>query len=380
MNLRYRRSLGGVTASLLMLGLSACFHDTDRLPAESGTAAAESGGVTATSSDGTGEGSGDSSGGDNDPSPCTPGEAGCACAPGDVCDELLVCNAGFCMPEGCTPGTLNCSCDGGQCEGELACEAGPGGDICVEAMEGGTDTDQPPPDDKCAVEGGSDGGTCTIWGYADDADDVAGHLLNGDIRFAFTESRSKAGGQELILGMGFHDPLSFTVSSAVFELWWYFDVDNNSATGSEQVHMFGGDTYIRVELDVNRAGTVKVGDGNDIGNGTLDPGASVEVLDGGRMVLVTLDMPDELESLVDGTWVGVSGGYGGNFQADTDKTPIRVYRPPDQPLAEDCDNDGYLDACVDSVDGIGWGQRTGDGVPDVCQQDKDNNGIDDSCQ
>lgn len=322
---------------------------------------------------------------------CPLGSAGCSCTAGGACDPQLVCSGGFCMPEGCTPGMLNCSCDQGSCTPGLECKSNASGDVCVEPVDGADSGDDTTGEPSCEPQGDGDDcngngvrdtcdpkqgeGTCTLWGYTGDADDIPANQTNGDIRLGFAESRER----ELVLGLGFHDPLDFSDPDGVFELWWFFDVDSNAATGSEQVYMFGGDTYVRVDIDTNRSATVRVGDGNNIGSEAPVPGADVDVEDDGRLVVVSLEMPDELMDLVDNPWVGVSGWRDGGPQPPTDKTPIATYRVV-PPVDEDCDGDGLFDACQDTVDQIGWGPGVGDGIPDSCQSDDDGDGIDDACQ
>lgn len=376
--------LGSSLAWVLALSQGACFDPSLPSPERPSLVDEETDGESSGGMDETGDLGGE-------PAPeCSLGAPGCACTAGGGCDAGLVCGGGFCMPLGCTPGTLNCSCDEGTCAADLVCNTGDSGDVCAEPVDGadsggttGEDGCEPQgADDDCNGNGVRDtcdpkegSGTCTLWGVAEDADEVPGQYLNGDIRRAFVENRSG----QLILGMAFHEPLDFSDAGAVFEFWWFFDVDNDASTGSEQVHMFGGDAYVRVDVDANGSALVKVGDGDQIGSGIVEPGADVDLEDDDRLLVVSLDMPGELVGLADSTWVGVSGGHGGNFQPDTDKTSITLYRSVPA-IDEDCDGNGLFDSCEEVVDQIGWGPGVGDGVPDSCQVDEDNDGVDDACQ
>lgn len=336
-------------------------------------------------SDGTSE-AGDESG---EPAPdCLPGAPGCPCTAGGACDAGLVCGGGFCMPQGCTPGTLNCSCDQGTCAGELDCKTSGSGDVCVEPVDG-ADSGDTTGEDSCEPQGNGDDcngngvrdtcdpkageGTCTLWGYASDSDDVDASDLNGDIRFAFVENRDG----ELIVGLEFYEPLDFSDANAIFEFYWHFDIDTDASTGTQQVAGFGGDFHVRVDLDTNQNPVVRLGDGEF--NSHVIPGVDVDLELGGRLLVTSLDMPAELMGVDECYWLATSDGIGGDFQQDSDKTNAEVYHSV-APIDEDCDGNGLFDRCEDFTDLIGWGSGVPDGVPDSCQVDEDNDGIDDACQ
>ncbi len=321
---------------------------------------------------------------DGDGPSCSSGTLGCGCDDNGACEAGASCQEGACVPEGCDAGTEDCTCIDGECLGSLICNVNavcspPSSDDGGDEPSGGTsEPDSCEPSsaaDDCNGNGVADacdqipgGATCVLSGYVEDADDVAPDLLNGDIRMAFV----RADGDDLVLGMGFHDPLQLGDGSSLFEIWWYFDADNNPDTGSEQVGQFGGEIDIRVNIASDGSQELRVNDEVVVGNSTLE--------DGNRLVVIRLKAPKVLKGLPGGRWVGVSGGVGENFQADTDKTPIAGISTP-APTAEDCNGDGLFDACQPQLaDEIGNGLGIGDGVPDICQADVNGDGVDDTCR
>ena len=317
--------------------------------------------------------------------PCLDASEGCECASGETCEPGLTCIENRCVAGDCVLGTMGCACLDGACFEGLQCieeglcapaeadddstggaddAASTGVQSCRPALDG-DDCNRNDILDTCEPK--ADGGTCILEGFVQDVADVEVGSLTRDIKMAYVHEQ----GPELLLGMEFHEPLVFDGSSAVYELWWYFDADQDPTTGSVQTPGFGGERHIRAEILANGSSVVRVDDQAVFG--------VVVMSESGSFLLVRLRTPEGLFDDDGAFWLSASGGWGGNFYGGTDKTPIGVLGLP-QPIAEDCDDDGWFDACEpDLVDELGLGLGFGDGVPDRCQADADHDGIDDSC-
>jgi cysteine-rich repeat protein len=113
----------GTLLSLGLLGLSVlgCNDDTTVMPPGTGTGDTTGTGAETETGDGDGDGDdpGDGDGDGDGDDVCPVGTEGCACAPGDVCDEPLLCIDGTCEEPEPDP-----VCGNGLIEGDEECDDG----------------------------------------------------------------------------------------------------------------------------------------------------------------------------------------------------------------------------------------------------------------
>ena len=317
---------------------------------------------------------------------CVEGTPGCRCEDETRCEPGNVCTVGVCVPDDCVNGRLGCPCSGGECLDNLVCATQK---ICVEEepvdMPEATDTgagSSTGPGDACEApateaedcngNGVLDlcdekvaGGTCVLSSYVDDA--IEAGAADVDLQFAFV----RGDGETLSVGVAADRPLVPNAGDPNV-VRWHFDVDADASTGSGPSGRFGSDANVRLLVNAGGATAVRV-DGSPVP-------AEVEFSDYLRAVTVHVEPSGALDTpRLSGRWVATSGANGGPFAPGNDVTPI-TFIESFEPVAEDCDDDGWFDACGDASDEIGFGFAGGDGVPDHCQADRDGNGIDDSCQ